>query len=367
MSVSGQKRVDERTTTVFLDASVFIANALDFEGPLFKAVVARAEAADIELVIPEVTRREVCANIAESVREAEQGLAKFRKSARVLRPLSGHPLAPAFADLDWDLLRRQIEERFSRFLEAAHARVLAVAAADGSDVLDDYFDRRAPFGRGKKKCEFPDAFAVRALLRHAAETKRRVTVVSTDPDWKAACDQHDRLEYADSLDELLEHTLGPRPLGPDALRSLLERHRAALEAQVLQSFRDRGFFWDSDEAVDAEVVETFDEEIVSWDWAVIDQDEHYAEVAGDAEISFGVHVTYPDPDMCAWDSEDKEMIVLAYETARLSASATVPVTFRVDLDELREGELNVEDLTVNDNADVWIDNSEVEETWSTAD
>jgi hypothetical protein len=359
--MSNRINIEEQALTVFVDTSVFVANVFDFDGPLFKAVVARVEAGEIRFVATEVTQREIRARIAESVREAEQGLAKFRNAARVLRPLTGNLLAAAFGDVDLQAVREQIEERFSRFLQAARAQVISFAAADAPDVFDAYFNHQPPFGPGKKKSEFPDAFALQALLRHASETDQRITVVSADEDWKAACERHDRLEYAESLEHVLEHRLAARPITPEAVRNLLDHHRADLEAQVLESFRDRGFYWDSDEGLDAEVVETSDEEIVSWERAVIDQDEHSAEIAGDAEISLAAQVTYPDPEMCPWDSEEQKVIVLGYESATLAATVRVPVTFRVDIDELRNGNLEIGGLTVNRHEDVWIRNYEVEE------
>ncbi len=354
----------ERPVSVFLDACVFEGKAFHYENPVFQAIVARAETGQIELIIPDVTRREVLSRIAKSVRKARKALTEFRKSAGALRSLVASPLAGAFGDVDWGSLRKQMEQRFSRFLETAHVQVLAVATTDGADVLDDYFGCKAPFGSSMEKSEFPDAFALRALLRHAASSGRRITVVSADKDWKAMCKQYNALERAESPEEVLERSLAAATPAPEDLRSMLEPHRTTLEDRVLDSFRCRGFYLVSDELADAEINETSDEEIVSWNWAVIDQDEHVAEIAGDAKISFGVHVTYPDPDMCHWDSEDQEMMVFGYESARLLARAAVPVTFKVNLDELVNGGLDVEELVVNDGADVSISDYDVEERWS---
>jgi len=44
----------------------------------------------------------------------------------------------------------------------------------------------APFREGKKRKEFPDAFSA-MLKAYAAKEKLHVTVVSADPDFKAAC------------------------------------------------------------------------------------------------------------------------------------------------------------------------------------
>jgi hypothetical protein len=53
-------------------------------------------------------------------------------------------------------------------------------------VMSWYENIRAPFGEGKKRKEFPDAFAIASLAEFAERTETYVAVVSEDNDFKSA-------------------------------------------------------------------------------------------------------------------------------------------------------------------------------------
>ncbi|HZW13833.1 MAG TPA: hypothetical protein VFF81_11660 [Noviherbaspirillum sp.] len=62
----------------------------------------------------------------------------------------------------------------------------------------------APFAEGKKRKEFPDAFAVAILSAYATRTGECIAVVSEDKDFKSACDRYGSLLYFGSLPKLTE-------------------------------------------------------------------------------------------------------------------------------------------------------------------
>ena len=58
------------------------------------------------------------------------------------------------------------------------------------------------------------------------------------------------------------------PNSNDEILTLLEKHLPAVNAQVIKSFEDRGFSWDSEESLDADVEEVYDTEVEECDWEV---------------------------------------------------------------------------------------------------
>ena len=348
--------------TVFIDTSVFESLNFAFGGTLLKALLARIKAGDLRLLISEITRQEVHSRLAVGVNAAKGAIGRFRKEAKILKGLPGHSLSAIFRDPDWVETKKSLSSDWERFIKAAKAQVLPIDGNATAEVFNDYFACKAPFGGGDKKNEFPDAFVIMALQSFAKKQKCKIIVVSHDNDFRSACEGNSMLVWCPDLNKVLEHSARFAPLSPDAIHSLLTQHRTELDAAIVASFQDRGFYWNSDEGHDSDVDETYDWEVESLEIAVIDTTDKSAEVAGNATIHFRASVQYPDPDMTYKDDETKEWFSLGNVDATLAATTEVPVTFRVNIDKLKKGIFEYEDLVVNNNGDVWFSEDEVEET-----
>lgn len=342
---------------VFIDTSTFEDLNFAFGSPLFAALLERVQAGEVRVVLSEITHREVSLRLTRLAKEAETGIAHAKRLARVL----GEQIEPLDAVFEWDQIQHRLDQIWAQFIKDAQVELLPVGSDDGVRVVRDYFATKPPFAGGKKKNEFPDAFAIAALRRFSKAQSRKIAVISGDRDFVAACGGDDDLVHFPNLPALLEHAARIPQFDPEELHALLEKHRAELESPILESFADRGFFWDSDEGHDSEVVETYEEELESWTVAVIDVESGRAEIAGDVTITFKASATYPDPDMMYRDDETKELVSIGNVTATLSATVTVPITFGIDIKKLRQGKLEWSDLVVNNNGDVWFSEDEIEE------
>ena len=346
---------------LFIDTSVFERLRFPFQLPLMQALVARAEAGDIRLVMPEIILRELREHAASAVQAAKDAHARFRKDAAILRNLPKHALAPVFADIDWEAIAKTIEKGLDRFLKAAKTETVTIAADDAPEVFDDYFARKPPFGAGKKKSEFPDAFAIKALLRFADDEDVSIAVVSGDGDWEAVCKTDDRLIWCPSLEAVIDHSQKAQSAQHERIRAALADHRQELEAAIVKSFADRGFYWDSEDGYDGDVEETYDEEVESLEWSIVGTEGRWADLAADASITFKASATFPDPDMSYRDDETKDIVSMGNKHVGLSATVTVPVTVRVNTRTLEKGELEFDDLTVNGNDDIWFAEDSIED------
>ena len=75
------------------------------------------------------------------------------------------------------------QEYFDQYTKDSGCEILDDAGlVDTGTLFRDYFARRAPFGAGKKKSEFPDALALNALERTAVDRGISILVVSKDFD-----------------------------------------------------------------------------------------------------------------------------------------------------------------------------------------
>jgi len=186
-------------------------------------------------------------------------------------------------------------------------------------------------------------------------------VVSEDGDWQAACMDHDELIHCSSLEQVVDHSQTAEAVLHNEIRELLDDHSAELELAVVESFQDRGFYWNSDEGYDAEVEETYDEDVESWPRSVIATEDGWADIAGDARIHFRATASYPDPDSCFRDPDTKELVFFGHVQATLVSRVTVQVRVRVNVESLRRNELKFEELIVEDDGDIWFSEDEIEE------
>src|SRR5216684_1155888 len=146
-----------KTKNVFIDTEAFDAANLNFESTAFKELVRLAQADFVKVLLTAVTETEVQAHITEKIHEAAQGIKRFRKEQRMLRNVAA--CDSFFEDFDEKAAVEEVQKKFKKFLGDANVKVLSLENADAGAIFKDYFDMKPPFGEGKKKHEFPDAFA----------------------------------------------------------------------------------------------------------------------------------------------------------------------------------------------------------------
>ena len=346
---------------VFIDTSTLERMQFPFGLPRLQPLMDRLDAGDIRVVISEVVACEIREHVSANVIKAEKAHAKFRRDATITKIINDPDIPVVITEVDWEAVRKATLTSVDLFFKTPGVEVIPIHGDDAESVFADYFACRAPFGEGKKKSEFPDSFAMKGLLKYAQTHECKIGVVSEDGDWKAACRDHDELIHCSSLEQVIDHSQVAKATLHNEIRQLLEDHRAQLESAVLESFQDRGFYWDSDAGYDSEVEETYDEEVESWSWSVIATDGDYADIAGDACIHFRATVSYPDPDSCFRDPDTKELVFFGHLNATLVSRVTVMVRFNVNIESLRGNELKLDELIVEDNGDIWFTEDEIEE------
>lgn len=346
---------------VFIDTSTLHRMQFPFGLPRLQPLMDRLDAGDIRVIISEVVAREIREHVSEHVIEAEKAHAKFRQKATIMRIINDPGNAVVITEVDWEAVREATLAAVDLFIKAPGVEVIPIHGDDAVGVFADYFARLAPFGERKKKSEFPDSFAMKGLLRYAQAEECKIGVVSEDGDWQAACRDHDELINCSSLEQVVDHSQVAKAALHNEIRQLLEGHRTQLESAVLESFKNRGFYWDSDAGYDSEVEETYDEEVESWSWSVIATDGDYAVIAGDACIHFYATAIYPDPDSGFRDPDTKELVFFGYVHATLVSRVTVQVRVRVNVESLRRNKLQFEELIVGDDGDIWFSEDEIEE------
>lgn len=130
-----------------------------------------------------------------------------------------------------------------------------------------YFDKKPPFGDGKKKSEFPDAISILSLKSYL-EDDEKIYVISEDKDLKEYCAVDPTFISVETLDKLL---------------NIYTTHTNTRHEQVKQ------YFIDSEDSIKSEITEFLESCEVynssSWEDAEVDD--------GLTVISLGVPTEFP--------------------------------------------------------------------------
>ncbi len=226
----------EAPANVFLDTQVFITNNFHYGNRRLSSLVSLANAGDIQVFLTSVTVQEIDANLKKLVLEAHRP-----RPDKILANSRIPAVEALFIQVPKDDVLSELRTQFERFLTDVGAEVLDVDGASLEPVLDNYFGRQAPFGSGKNKAEFPDAFAIDTLRRWCTDNDADMAVVSADAGFRAACVRGGCLRSYEKIEQYLDAVVGHS----DALRAfiaeMIESQSAALSTEFERAFSSMGF------------------------------------------------------------------------------------------------------------------------------
>lgn len=325
---------------VFFDSTVFIGDNFAVRGPRLSEVRRRCNTGHVELLITDIVVREVSARLEVAVADAEQAIGRARDKARVLRNVPAH--AALFEPFDAAAVLSDLRQALDEFITETKANVLPATEQEPAPIFDAYFCRRPPFGQGKKKSEFPDAFNVAALKTWAHEHNESVHVVSSDPDLAAACDSN-ALLHVPTLAALLELLVGDDEmvqLAHDRLAADVELVRSTL-AGVLAGY------WLFLDDVEGEATFGTVTDLEMRDVAVVSVNGTEVGVVGAATVQYSVDVDYWDPDTASYDSEDHQYFYRDRIGETLQREADVPFELTLRIDKSNPAAWVIVDMVVN--------------------
>jgi len=307
---------------LYLDTQVFDGNAYDFQNKHFRQLVALAEAGEVRLLMPEVTKREIESHIVAKAKDVYAALEKLRKGfARNLRVPPFDAIAKATTE---DAIMHELVVQFQAFCEAVHVEEISLAGLDVAAVLDDYFEKRPPFGDGKKKSEFPDAFTAQLLTKWCEGNKRKAVIISGDTDWSGV--NTPQIEVLDHIAKFLARF--PDPILARKLLELLQE-QIDIKKKVKKAFEDLEF---SDPEYHTEICAVTAGDVEVGDLYVTDIKDGIATVEFDVDISYSAAVSGSTiyRRYKYGDYEDDSRWVNGHVTGSKSATASIEIYFDED-------------------------------------
>jgi PIN domain len=188
---------------VFLDTNVLAGQQYNFKSTSLTTFIPLAKKRALSLLLPEPTESEIVRQIRDRSKEALKALEDARRRAPFLAKWKHFPSTQTSDATNWEVMQLAMTE-WHVFLKNFSVVKLDYGGVNLKIVMQWYDHVVPPFREGKKRKEFPDAFAIAIVEAYARSTGSSIAVVSEDTDMKLACDRFPSLLYFKSLPNLTE-------------------------------------------------------------------------------------------------------------------------------------------------------------------
>jgi hypothetical protein len=323
---------------VLIDTNAYEAYGNSFRGPLFEALINLVNAGKIKIFMSDVVKGEIESHLEDGVCRGINSLKKamgdahiFKADAGVLSPLLG------MVTTEHRELKKQItqhrKDSLNTFIQAASIELLVSDNIDTAKILNDYFEKKPPFGEGKKKDEFPDAFALNKFISHVGDdSSNDLYIISNDDGWRDFSDSHDRLNAFDSIESFVDFVNQQE----EELSQVLHEQIANVEAQLIDEFRRKLHSLDfqvGEEFIDPEIHFEDDEVDLSVeDIFLIEAGDDSAEWICQFNLNYTLNVSANDPDAYYKDDDTKEWICMGQNNHELQVSSSVSAIIETSFD-----------------------------------
>jgi hypothetical protein len=287
-------------SVIFVDTSIFDGQKYNFGSAFLTSFVGAVKGRGIMLLLPAPTEGEIDRHIDSQVEAALHALVNAGREARFLEKWKSWPLRSNTPLLKLEL-RQIARNEWLHFLTNFKVERLSYSGIDLGEVMSWYASGRAPFGPGKKRKEFPDSFALAALVRFAKAQRASVAVVAHDNDFKAACGLYTELLHYPSLPAITEALLSGDARVEKA-KNLLEANKDVVASAIGEQFPLLGFYPEAEPRGDVEDVEV--EKVDSLELHVVGLGDAECSVAFEAEVHYSAYVSYGDPATAIVDSSE---------------------------------------------------------------
>jgi hypothetical protein len=232
-------------TFVFLDTSILDSQQYNFKSAALSTFVPICAQKSIKLLLPDPTEQEIKRHIRQRSNQAMEALDEARRKAPFLAKWKGLPPSPHRGSGEEFKVHHIAAMEWLAFLQQFSVIRLGYELVDIKMVMGWYDRVEPPFREGKKQKEFPDAFAIAMLAAYARREQAYIAVVSTDQDFKAACERRSSLLYFRSLPRLTEVLLSDDDR-VDRLRKTIEQDVDLVAEAIMENLADFHYYHNND-------------------------------------------------------------------------------------------------------------------------
>ena len=319
----------ETRDVIFIDTNVFVKESYFLENNSINKIKELAEDGYVSLLWPEIAFNEVKSHVVRDMLEAFEQVCC--KNTRVLRNDEDFQ---DYCQKGKDVVEGKALKLLENFKSKTNAYIIPNSyCTDVDDVFRKYFDKKKPFGSGKKKDEFPDAFIIQALETYCKKMAlKKVLVLTNDKDYVgvSSC-----LEVVSDYKQYVSSKIATK-LEFGKVSDLLFKNIGCLQTQWQKEILDMLYddctyaeYCNYDEVSDVSVVSS-EVELDKNEVYIINNDKECYELEVTPYVSFNVELVYYDTSEASYDKEFYEWYGAEWKKSPIELSVSFTSRVRYD-------------------------------------
>nr|WP_294796154.1 PIN domain-containing protein [uncultured Mucilaginibacter sp.] len=322
------------TRNIFLDTQTVVQNNY-FTSHRLNELFDVAAAGHINLFLTEITISEIKSNIMEDLQKSFSEIKQFNKAinnnGKIIKNLNYGKNYTQLPLIDLEAAFAELSTQLENIIKTSRITTIDYSTV-AANVFSKYFNREQPFGIGKKKSEFPDAFVISAVENWCQTTNEKMYFISGDKDFKGFMSESIIIE--DSLSSILDKI--NKQLHADRYE-LISKIYYGNQIQLMQNIKDAFIFKIKDEIgfdISIDSVEVTHFELKGYTVEdMSDITETILQVTG--ETSYKMDVTYEDCSLAFYDREDDKYYGCQSTTVTLEQEQLfhAEISIEADLDD----------------------------------
>ncbi|WP_431088148.1 PIN domain-containing protein [Paenibacillus sp. 8b26] len=318
-----------KTKNVFLDTNPFVADNFFFGGARFNQLQKLVENDIINLYITHITKREIEKKIVDFFTEAKTSFKtlinkhSILKSNDYLREINNDGL----------LIKTEVEliKKFKEYVKSCKFTTIEINNVNIERVFNKYFDGMPPFGTGKKKSEFPDAFVVAALNDWCLSNNEEMYVISADTDFKNSLEDYPNLIHLEKIDHLLDLTIDE--FTHARATNALENSKEFIGEEIKKFFADDLYtFYIVDATGEVDSVTVNDLNFID-PFYIQSTEGNAATITTTVEMNAILDVSYIDEYLSLFDKEEGTYLFEVSGSTQVDFDESFEVKFNIEFDE----------------------------------
>jgi hypothetical protein len=338
------------TRNIFIDTCIFHGKNYGFDHYVFNKIADLASNDYVSVFLTEITFQEILSNIEQQIGNARPHLNNLQDKGKILQNIPQYQAVfnRKFINSVFETMKQQ----FFGFLEKSQVKILPIEDVDSKEIIERYFNRKAPFST-QKKTEFPDAFTLAALESWCKKNQQKMYIISADKDYKNYCYESDVLHHINSVEQFLNVFTRSDEYRYDFTINLFENNLEIIEEALKENFIEHGFVFSN---IDGEI-----EYIEVWEVDfeeepnVIELGDRFAVLTCEVRFTFEAEVSVLDPDDSIYDSEEGTYLYHEYVYKKFEYDVLIPIQVKFEFNTEEQYEFVIQNVVINEGRLIYID------------
>jgi len=336
---------------VFIDTSIFYNNGFSVDRTMFNTLRSLCDAKKINMLSTDITQDEIKANIEESIKELKTEFKRIASKNRIIETIGGDGYREFIDSKSIQSISNDIKGKIDNFLNYCNTTIIKASEQSAQKVLIDYFTKQPPFGEGKKKYEFPDAFILNALKDWCFKNKIKIIAISADKDFEKFCKNESQFQYFPSLYEFVDYVLMDQDNVVAVIHDIIKQNDKIIQKEIESEIENLGVYLGDAEG------EVIFNDIMNFsilESSVVHLEGNTANIVCQVDTTLSFDANYWDPDswMSVKDDGVKEIIYHHRIEGEVTREFNIEVEFEIKFDPKKSKIIEINNVVVNSGADL---------------